>query len=144
MRVFQGLLLVPTSQCVCPGKTPPWSLTSTCTVINLPEQGMAPWMEKVPSPRCLSWLAEPGLNACPTSASEGLFPGMPMAVILQGGRWQCCAGDALWRRPLVGRKILVRLGLSAKSSTGGQRPEQEDANLVSGLGSRPEWATGTW
>lgn len=75
---------VPASRCVCPGKTPPWSLTFTCTAIPLPEQGVELWMEKVTSP---SWLAGPGLNACPTSASEGLFPAMPMAPCHSAG-WE--------------------------------------------------------
>lgn len=126
----QDCLHVPASQCVCPGKTPPWSLTFTCMVICWPEQGVELWMEKVTSPRSPSWLAEPGLNACPASAPEGLFLVCPwLSVLLQGGRWQCWAGDALWSRPLLWRQIPVGLGLSAKCSTGAQRAEQEDAKL---------------
>lgn len=44
-------------------------------------------MEKVTSPRFPSWLAEPGLNVCPPSASEGLFPGMPVALCHSAG-WE--------------------------------------------------------
>lgn len=130
------------SQCVCPGKTPPWlppAQSSTC----LSREWSRGWR------RCLL----PGLQVGWQSLGSMLALHLPLrvfflvhpwlSVILQGGRWQCCAGDALWRTPLVWRKIIVRSGLSAKSSTGGQRPEQEDANLMSGLGNHPEWATGT-
>lgn len=115
------------SQCVCPGKTPPWSLTSTCTVIHLLEQGMEPWMEKVPSPRSPSWLAEPGLNACPTSASEGLFPGTPVALCHSAGwevavlRWGCSVEDTpcVEKNYCKVRSICQELHWRSEARTGG-------------------------
>lgn len=97
-------------------------------------------MEKVTSPRSRSWLAEPGLALHLPRGSFSWYAHGSLSFCGVGGG---STGDALWRRPVLWRKIPVGLGLSAKCSTGAQRPEQEDANLVSGLGSHPEWATGT-
>lgn len=81
-------------------------------------------MEKVTSP---SWLAEPGLNACPTSASEGLFCPMPVAPCHSAGweiavlGWECSVEET----PLVEKNsckvgsICQVLHWSSEGRTGG-------------------------
>lgn len=110
---------MPASQCVCPGKAPPWSLTFTCAVIHLPKRGTEPQMEKVTSPRSPNWLAEPRLNTLPNICLCGFFSwhahrsvGLPECRSVGWG-W-----GAAGRRPLMWRKTPIRSGPSATCSTG--------------------------
>uniref|UniRef100_A0A8C3BF53 6-phosphofructo-2-kinase/fructose-2,6-biphosphatase 3 n=1 Tax=Cairina moschata TaxID=8855 RepID=A0A8C3BF53_CAIMO len=64
---------------VHPGIGLSWALTFAFAIICLPKEGMDYWMEKVASPKCPSWLAEPKLSGSSNISILCVFPGMPTA-----------------------------------------------------------------